>query len=456
MSKRKRSPEEKAARLARHREQVERDRLARDGARAGRDLERERDGLIRAVRRLRNGGDGDDGLVGLIRDAYGDPADTAARERVKGLVRKAQEDEERRRREERERREAEQSRKERIGGLHDVLYRMWRSAIDLHGVDFNLLDERLDPIREAVDDGRITGYGDLYRAVSDAFSSDRTLLEAIPLGSTLTGRLANISLKRGEWLERGMFRERVFSGGVAKDGEDTPPSLVGTAAEVLVRAMEGALGEDDYRHARAGARISGRSDDFPQAVSGLSSGDVMVRARAAFTLASFESFYRSPKESDFRDPTDTAMRHITRMAADTARLFGEYGGVERIGFDIPWNALTDYVSKADGDFTTPGVVWDLKVHVRPPEGRHLLQILCYWIMLTAADETDPTPYHSIGIANPRLGKMWIARIGALPPRVIRNAAIRIVGYHPLSDQYRRVHGIANRLHRRETERDAGA
>lgn len=406
--------------------------------------------LIRTVRSLRNGADGNDGIVDKIRAAYADPADKTGQEQVRGMVKQIQEDTERRRMEEKEREQQERDAQNQADYLHALLFDIEKTAVNVQRLNFSDLWPRFRPVEDGIDEGRITASSDLWQAINAEVGEDKELLWSLPMHDTLTNRLEHMTLKRDEWLTIDMFQKRWFSTGTPRDGEETVPTLTGTTVETLVRMHAGAIREDDHRHAYTGACQWGLMDEFRRAVDDLSAGDATTHVRAAFTLAAFESSYRSGRRPIMPDPSRTDILHASRMASDATHLLSEYGGIQRVGFDIPLSALTHYVSKADGDFTTPGMIWDLKVRVNPPDGRQFLQILCYWIMLTAA-EPDEKPIHAIGIVNPRLGEAWTANIGLLPPRVIRDAAWRIIGYPPYSDQYQRVRDTANLLRNMEAD-----
>lgn len=433
------TPEERERRVAEHRAQAERtaaeraerraQREERGRQRAGRmdvlrQLSRERRRLLdRIVDVFGPWSDECDGLRRAVKTAYN--AADATMSSVAGTRRMVEEacaDHER------SIAEAEEwSLNELYGDFVPRLFgaaygRVERSGL-IDDVTFPLLRDLALCVFFGDDEGRHGILGALKR-------DHRMLYESIPLSRTLTGRLADVSTPHGQWLDLSMFREFSIGEPVPKDEENIIPIITGTAVELLVRgtSVETAGSDRIFGNARKAAVHVGKAREESCWERMVVHGTDAERAEAAVFLGAMECTYRSGQKYETPPPDSVATQHILSMSSTLQRFLDSRGGISSAGVEFRQEAFTPYVIRAEGDFLTPDTLWDCKVKVRKPEGKDLLQVLCYWILGVGSGDPTFDAVDRIGIVNPRLGKAWITRVQDVPRGVVLKAASYIIGY----------------------------
>ena len=275
----------------------------------------------------------------------------------------------------------------------------------------------------------------------------RGLFERIPLRRTLSKRIAEVSTPYGQWLDRRMFQERNIADNVPAAGENILGTIMGTAVELLVRTVSE---EDDsaraFAHARTGAMHNNRMEDEPAWERMILDGTADEQAVAAVMLGAMECTYRSGQTYAPPEPNPATVEHLLSMASTLRSFLDSQGGVSSAGVDFRQDAFTPYVKRAEGDFLTPGALWDCKASVKKPEGNQLLQILGYWILGVGSGDPVFAEIDRIGIVNPRLGMVWTAHVGDLPLGVVLKTASYIIGYDTEDARYGRVVSRYDSLH----------
>lgn len=284
------------------------------------------------------------------------------------------------------------------------------------------------------------------RVIREFKHAHRALFELVPLRRILTGRLADVSTPYGQWLDLSMFRELRIGEPVPKDEENIVPTITGTAVELLARStsVETAGLDRLFSNARKAAAFVGKTDEESRWERVILHGTDVERAEAAVFLGAMECTYRSGQKHETPPPDSVTTEHILSMASTLQHLLDSRGGISSAGVEFWWDAFTSYVARAEGDFLTPGTLWDCKVKVRKPEGKDLLQVLCYWILGVGSGDPTFDAVDRIGIVNPRLGKAWVARVQDVPRGVVLKAASYIIGYYSGDPRRTRVQARLDR------------
>ena len=281
---------------------------------------------------------------------------------------------------------------------------------------------------------------DKDRLIRDFKREHKPLFELVPLHRTLTKRLADVSTPYGQWLELGMFQESRIGDSVPAAGENILPLITGTAVELLIRSEsksdDGPL--NIFAHARMGAVHNDRKEEEPNWERMILQGSEEKRAEAAVLLGAMECTYRSGQVYSPPAPNPTTVEHLLYMTSTLRNFLDSRGGVSLAGVAFREDAFTPYVGWAEGDFLTPGTLWDCKVAVKKPDGKNLLQVLGYWILGVASGDSTFDEIEWIGIVNPRLGTAWTAHVRNLPRNVILRTADYIIGYALEDSRYERI------------------
>lgn len=255
---------------------------------------------------------------------------------------------------------------------------------------------------------------------------------------SVTQRVAAVKQPRGGYLHPGLLRLEYVEGDrprlIDHQGENVHPSLVGLAVDYLTRMATGADPRDAFGVSLRGARrISADAMARAEAdVSSLTAGQVDAAAiAAACRLSSFDvgarnnpALYR-PDAQTSPDPTTTA--HIGAMVGRTVAFLESQGGVMMDGFNM-FGGYTDTIDSGDGDYVTPGVVWDLKVSAAPPTNTHTLQLLVYFLMGQRSLHDDLVITDEMGIYNPRLHAAYRIKADAIPADTITAVSRDVIGY----------------------------
>ena len=97
------------------------------------------------------------------------------------------------------------------------------------------------------------------------------------------------------------------------------------------------------------------------------------------------------------------------------------------GFNL-LGGYTNVIDTGDGDYVTPGVVWDLKVSAAPPTNAHTLQLLIYFLMGKRSLHDDLVVAEEMGFFNPRLNAAFRLRAGDIPETTIAEVSRAVIGY----------------------------
>lgn len=255
---------------------------------------------------------------------------------------------------------------------------------------------------------------------------------------SVTQRVAQVKQPRGGYVHPSLLRTQYVRGDrpmlIDHQGENVHSSLVGMAVDYLTRLAIGADPREAFRVSLRGARwIS--AEAVAQAdmdVDSLTPGRVDAAAiAAACRLSSFDVAARNnpvlyrPDAQTTPDETTTA--HIGAMVGRTVSFFESQGGVLLAGFTF-LGGYTELIDSGDGDYLTPGVLWDLKVSVAPPKNAQTLQLLVYYLLGQHAFHDDLAVAREMGFFNPRLNAAFRLRADAIPLETIAAVSRDVIGY----------------------------
>ena len=154
----------------------------------------------------------------------------------------------------------------------------------------------------------------------------------------------------------------------------------------------------------------------------------------ACKAVSFDVWYRNPmsailaKGADEINPDRHTIRNIKILINRCMSFFDKYGPITVDGFTFEENGYTEKVTAGDGDFLTADTLWDLKVSKSAPTSKHTLQLLMYYIMGKHSGKPEFAGIKKIGIFNPRLNRVYLLDVSAIPDETIKTVEEEIIGY----------------------------
>lgn len=255
---------------------------------------------------------------------------------------------------------------------------------------------------------------------------------------SVTQRVAQVKQPRGGYLHPRLLRTEYVDSDRARlidhQGENVHSSLVGLAVDYLIRMATGAHPRDAFGVSLRGARriSADAAEQAEVAVASLTTGQVDAAAiAAACRLASFDvgtrnnpALYRLDAQTA---PDSTTTAHVGAMVGRTVTFLESQGGIMLDGFNL-LGGYTDIIDRGDGDYVTPGVVWDLKVSAAPPTNAHTLQLLVYFLMGKRSLHDDLVVAEEMGIFNPRLNAAFRVHADQIPATTIAAVSRDVIGY----------------------------
>ena len=277
--------------------------------------------------------------------------------------------------------------------------------------------------------------------------------------ASVTGRAREVKQPRGGYIKPSQFEVIELTDPTPlHEEENLAPNIVGMAVDYLTRMMEGKDKQEAFIIPLSGAYTAEQmgAKGALKVASRLFNGitdlddDSIINA---CKLTSFDIWKRNPlvapMQKTYKDinPDQNTIENIRRMVWRGMAFFDTYGPVTYDGFtfDPPNGKQKDYdkmiktgkgsfggytptVATGDGDFLTSQVLWDFKVSKSAPTSKDTLQLLMYWIMGKHSGQDIYKDIIALGIYNPRLHKIFLLSVNAIPEETIHTVEKEVIGY----------------------------
>ncbi len=277
---------------------------------------------------------------------------------------------------------------------------------------------------------------------------------------SVTGRISEIKQPRGGYIPFSMFEvKNIDDGRILLEGENLPPTLIGTATDYLTRFIGGEEKSKAFEICLTGAErveelggkgakkyskmllsdIKGTDDKSVEKALRLSCFDVWVRSSPAVANQSLP-----PQNAN---PNDATIGNIQTFIERYKNFVGEYGPIVKRGMTFEpekqneeayaemvftgageYGGYTATVVTGDADFMTSDTIWDMKVLRSSPTIKHSLQLAMYWIMGKHSGQKIFDGVDNVGIFNPRLNQVYTLNTGMISDETIKIIENDIIQY----------------------------
>lgn len=211
--------------------------------------------------------------------------------------------------------------------------------------------------------------------------------------------------------------------------ENIHPTLVGLAVDYLTRFTLGTSLEESFKISLRGARNVNELDyalELLEEVNGLDDNSIESVCKLVGFDVAFRNSLAAYTPVQSIQPDHFTISNIRTMVTRTISFAEKYGPIVKDGFTFE-GGYNQIITSGDGDFLTEKGLWDLKVSKSPPNNKHTLQLLVYYLLGLRSLHDEFKGIKELGIFNPRLNNVYVIQIEDIPSEIISEVASEVIG-----------------------------